>query len=932
MLAPRDSHLDKAWNVVFQLLHGRLTLDDLAKQVADASLPALQARVDGLLRQLTLHKEQDNEARLRTLFVDLAHDGGKRVEFGRFGELLGTELAGIVFTAHPTFSLSADAYAAALELMRQGAVSARPHGANGSAARGIAVRRHAPPTLQDELELSTVAIRHLRKAIRRLLRVAVDVAAELYPRDYRALRPQLVTVATWVGFDLDGRTDIGWSKSLSCRYQLALSGLAELGASLAELRETHSDYSPAVADAFHTIARSLAAFAECFEIGLDALGREAEDSTRLGKLNRLALEKRPLKQDAIGAIDGALEALLEAAPTDALAKDVIVFRAEWQSVGLGLARLHFRLNSAQLHNAIRPDIALSAQPGQSQSRRHFLAEVTRLLDGVTPVNVHYGTVAREQTTAKRVFMLVAQFQKHFDGRTPMRLLIAESDTPFTLLAALYYARLFGAEKHVEISPLFETADGLHHGDRVIAEVLDNPHFVHYIRLQKRFCVQLGFSDSGRYIGQPAASLAIERFKLRLIRLWQARGFGDVQLLFFDTHGESIGRGAHPRSLADRFLYTHSREVRQRLAELPAPHKHEVSFQGGEGYLWFASERTSFAVLTDLVSARLGRIESRADALYTHTGWALDFFLTLKDYQERLTRHRGYLALVNTFGRNLLYPTGSRAMQRQSGGRTSPSMESIAEMRAIPNNAILHQLGYLVNSFAGVGRAADQSPETFLAVLDDSDRLERVLSLALAARERSDVAMFEAYVQLLNANYWLDRTSQSLDRQWNRVLRRISRVLEDTFQYDAIAGFVRRLRRDAADLDDVLERRNAGGSWSSADALARLHTLRLALIQLIYLKAMEIPQFSSRLEVSLATLVERLLHLDVPDTIETLRKIFPAAPPSDDTDVYAERDTYVRASPSGYAAEHAQIFDPVERAYGLILELSALIALHVGAYG
>ena len=103
------------------------------------------------------------------------------------------------------------------------------------------------------------------------------------------------------------------------------------------------------------------------------------------------------------------------------------------------------------------------------------------------------------------------------------------------------------------------------------------------------------------------------------------------------------------------------------------------------------------------------------------------------------------------------------------------------------------------------------------------------------------------VQLLNANYWLDRTSQSLDRGWNRELRRISRILEDAFDYDSMARFVRRLRRDAADLDDVLEQREVQGSWSSADALARLHTLRLALIQLIYLKAMEIPQFSSRLE-------------------------------------------------------------------------------------
>jgi phosphoenolpyruvate carboxylase len=193
-------------------------------------------------------------------------------------------------------------------------------------------------------------------------------------------------------------------------------------------------------------------------------------------------------------------------------------------------------------------------------------------------------------------------------------------------------------------------------------------------------------------------------------------------------------------------------------------------------------------------------------------------------------------------------------------------------------------------------------------------------------------MFEAYAQLMNPNYWLDRTSQSLDREWNKVLRRVSRVLEGTFAYDDVARFVRVLRQDAASLDDVLEQRHATGAWSSADALTRLHTLRLALIKLVYVKAMEIPQFSSRSEVSLATLVERLLHLDVPETVAALRKIFPAAMPADDTEVYAERDTYVRTAPSGYAAEHAQIFEPVERAYRLILELSALIALHVGAYG
>ena len=931
MLAPRDNHLDKSWTIVFQLLHGRLTLDDIAKQVADSAMPALQARVDGLLRQLSFHEEQDNEARLRRLFRGLAYDGRGLVDFTVFERLLGTELAGIVFTAHPTFSLSEEANEIALDLMRASSAGMRTNGSHAPPRR-VTVHRAAAPTLQQEADASTVAIRNLRKAMRRILRVAVEVAAELYPDDYRRLVPRFFTAATWVGFDLDGRTDIGWNRSLSCRYQLALAGLEELHGGLRDMRERHADATPAIAEAFDAIARALGALTECFEMGVEALGRETDDTVRLGRLNRLALEKRALKQDAIGAIDAALAALLESDLSPTQCRDVLVFRAEWLGVGLGLARLHFRLNSVQLHNAIRPDIALNAAPGESPSRRHFLAAVTSLLDNVTPVNVHYGTVAREQTTAKRVFMLAAQFQKHFDGRTPVRMLIAESDTPFTLLAALYYARLFGVESQVEISPLFETADGMHHGDRVISELLENKHFLDYVQRQGRFCVQLGFSDSGRYIGQPAATLAIERFKLRLIRLWEARGLQGVQLLFFDTHGESIGRGAHPRSLEDRFLYTHSSEVRRRLNDLATPHKHEVSFQGGEGYLWFASERTALAVATDLLNARLTRPSTaRADALYAQSGWALDFFLTLKATQERLGRHRGYLALINTLGRSLLYPTGSRPAKRQGGGRSSAGIETIAELRAIPNNAMLHQFGYLVNSFAGLGVATNQSPETFLAVLEGSERLERILSLALAARVRSDVTMFEAYVQLMNANYWLDRTSQSLDRGWNRVLRRISEVLGDVFDYDSIGRFVRRLRRDAADLDDVLEQRQVEGGWSSGDALTRLHTLRLALIQLIYLKAMEIPQFSSLMEISLNELVERLLYLDVPETVATLRRIFPAAQAADETEVYAERDTYARAS-SGYAAEHAQIFAPIERAYRLMLELSALIALHVGAYG
>jgi hypothetical protein len=79
MLAPRDNHLDTAWGIAFQLLHGRLSLDDVAKQIADARMPALQARVDGLLRQMSFHKEADNEERIARLIEALAHDADGRL-------------------------------------------------------------------------------------------------------------------------------------------------------------------------------------------------------------------------------------------------------------------------------------------------------------------------------------------------------------------------------------------------------------------------------------------------------------------------------------------------------------------------------------------------------------------------------------------------------------------------------------------------------------------------------------------------------------------------------------------------------------------------------------------------------------------------------------------------------------------------------------
>lgn len=931
----RREHLSAAYDIADALMDGSRTLEDLSTDLAARGKRCLDGRLAGLARQWSEKSPKENRKRLEALVDGIAHDlSGDKRAFAEFKQLIEDEVAGFVVTAHPTFSLSDSAWTYAKAYM--GAV-ADGDAAVQRATENISVGTVHPtksPTLHQELDYARLAVGNMRRAVRTLYGVIFDRAAALYPDEYRALRPRLATVASWVGFDLDGRTDIDWSLGLLFRYRSALAGLDECLGQMMGVT-----FEGSAVEAWTTIRAGFEELRACFELGARTLedhqASASENQKGLGTLNQLAVENQSRKEAASGRINAAFEELLALDLDHEAWCPAATLYSEWRAIGMGLSHIHFRLNAAQLHNAISAEIQLTKSPDQSAMRRHFLAAISDKLDKVKAKSIHYGTLSREQTTARRVFMLAAQFQKHFDAETPIRMLVAESDTPFTLLTALYYAKLFDVEDHVEISPLFETAIGLERGDRVIAELVENKHFLAYIRRQGRFCLQLGFSDSGRYIGQPAATLAIERFKLRLIRLWKAKGLTDVQLLFFDTHGESVGRGAFPESLKKRFLYTHPPRVRQQLAELGRPEKHEVSFQGGEGFLWFMAESTALASLADFLEVRFDSYSADDDKLYQEKGWSLDFFLTLVEYQNHLTDHKGYIRLIDGIGRSLLFPTGSRSLRRQGGGAVHQRLERISQIRAIPHNAVLQQLGYLANSCGGLGTAIARSPDLFENIHQNSDRLKMVTSLAVNALARSDVGVIEAYAKLLSPGYWLDRADETSAVERRGQLRRLSKLLEGLFESDSVDACIRKLRRDAGTLTDCVQDEGVMAAFDSAspDAeLFELHQIRIGLIQYIFLKAMEIPRFSSRFDISLEELLVELLHLEVPDTVAQLRKIFPEAPVERNDEVFGEESTYEGSAASGYEDAHRQIFDKMEQAYGQVLEISGLIALKAGAFG
>jgi phosphoenolpyruvate carboxylase len=620
------------------------------------------------------------------------------------------------------------------------------------------------------------------------------------------------------------------------------------------------------------------------------------------------------------------DAAIAAAGTEDKLK-LAVARAGLVSHGLALAHTHTRLNAAQLHNVVRQRLGIADPPEDPSHRRALFAAINAALDTVQPIPVDFGALLSEQASAARLMMTVAQIVKHVDGSAPVRFLIAETETGYTLLVALWLAKLFGIEKQIEISPLFETAEALEQGAVVLDEALRSPHYREYLKTTGRLALQFGYSDSGRYVGQLAASYLIERLRLKIGETLARHHVSGVEVILFDTHGESIGRGAHPGSLSDRLKYLSPTASRQALNRAGLAVREESAFQGGDGYLLFGTPELASATITRIAEQTYhpaaGPIE---DPVYAAPDFSADFFATVRAAMEALVEDAGYGAILGAFGPALLDKTGSRPSARQADGVASAArIRHPRELRAIPNNAILQQLGWCANTLQGLGAAAARHPEIFAEMKDKSRRFHRALDLASHALAHSNMDVLRAVVATLDPGTWLDRAARTQMPGRREALVGVARALE---RLDIWADAQSMFRRISA---DHLALRVA---WPDAPHMASreilLHALRLALIHRIWLLATEISDFSPRHGVTRPVLEAAILRLDIEASLQLLAEIFPSA-----TDPAADCDYGEPAAPratAAYAREHREIFAPMQRLFGMVREIATAITHEVGAFG
>ncbi|MBS1066996.1 phosphoenolpyruvate carboxylase [Gluconobacter cerinus] len=851
------------------------------------------------LRQYVGLEDADPTERLKQV-------AAKLVEQAPSPEALTKPAIAAVFTAHPTFALADHVYALMAE---------RASNPEAPLSCLTTHRRSAPPTLADEQSLALAAVLRGRDALDELTTSLIEKMTSRWANEADHVDPSPVILASWVGFDTDGRNDIGWWDTIRIRLELKLAQLERLESGLTELRLQDTSLAMRVRRAMEAVRTQHAACPRSKSATPEDIRDFAQ--TLIAHREKALLDAKELQPFFRDAASG-----LEA--SDALRLRTL--RAGFMSHGLGIAHIHTRLNAAQIYNVARTRLGLTDDPALPSRRRVLLSRINDALDDLTARHVDFGSLLVEPASAARLMMTMAQILKHIDTGSPIRFLIAETESGYTLLATLWLARLFGIQDHqIEISPLFETESALENGETILEEAFRSPHWRDYLRANGRLSLQFGYSDSGRYVGQLAATNLVERLRMRTLDLLKEHDLEDVALTLFDTHGESIGRGAHPFSLRQRLDYFSPARTRIAFQNAGVGCRVETAFQGGDGYTLFGTGSIAASTIATLAEHVAHVPTSVNDPVYERPDFAADFFSTIALDMGALVNDPGYAALLSAFGPSLIDKTGSRPSARQSDAATVTRITHPSQLRAIPNNAILQQLGWWANVLHGLGSAAQRHPETFEQFVTSSPRFREAMDFARQALAHSDLEVLRATIRQLDPGTWLDRASKAQDEEERQNFLTISHGLEVLRFWTSAPAMFRRIQTDHIALR---------AAWPDAPHMEPreklLHAIRFALIDRLWVLSTRIPYFGPRNSLTRDSITNLILCLDIPRSLHLLDDLFPVSGPSVANLDFGEPGD--AGEESGFAREHREIFQPLERSFNLLREIGVAIMHTNRAFG
>lgn len=951
-----------AFELSRELEAGRLSLDDFSSMIKILSDRALMSRAQNM-RSYIGEKNIDDAGsdliRFRGYVHEVAHVDGKLISFDEFKAEFERPRKGVVFTAHPTFSMPQAMREFLIELIEKPELALE-----ADFKERLNKLEHRPDVdldLMSEQNQAQVALKNAGLARREFHKIILEEAKRLYPEQWTELLPCVVNLNSWVGYDLDGRTDIRWYDSLCFRLKEKRDQLQQhstsIETSLYKLQEDEKQSASFLQAAYKMIRSEIDALdgslilfsvdeptpADISKAANFLTGDVGEDGSTLtsgifsgvSKTVGISKKDRPLRSSLKPLLDSVCSAI-GACSTDASLFVLTELKTELMSSGLTTSHIHIRINAMQLHNAIRKPLGGGSVDVSSLVS---LSKLDGMILNDDTETVNFKCLALERSTAVRQFIVISQILKYIDGDAPIRLLIAECEHSLTVLSALYFAKLFGIEERVDISPLFETERAMERGAEIIKALLKLKSYRDYVLKRGRISIQTGFSDAGRFMGQIPATLAIEKLQRRIASILNNANLGHIEVLIFNTHGESMGRGAHPSSLKDRFDYVLTPYVRNAYNEKELRLHHEISFQGGDGYVFFGSETLAKATLLEFVRSHHIEGGEFSDVLYDNPDFNEDLFEHVKTYQTKLFENKNYQSSLGALETNLLFKTGSRKTKRQFDGRQDNRVAA-AKMRAIPHNGVLQQFGFLANVISGFGSALLYDKEQFANIYQNSARARSLIGMIARARQLSSVKTLVAYASIFNDAFWVTRPIENMETPLKVPCLLLAGLLRGDERHDRFMHLATYLREDDIYLHDLFKELGLDEWQGQADGHERdeviesdmLHALRIALIMHIYLLGGRLPILAARNDLTHKDIMRMVLSLRIDDALTPLREAYPRAKPEQADYDIAEEASYMVDEGSDFEELNDRLIDPMVESYDLIRRVGVGIGHHYRAYG
>ena len=942
-----------ALDISRRLEKNKLNYSALEALIQRLAVGSFGLRADRLKSYMGKTDKKENIEDVSKIIRSLAFEDGKLIVFKEFNQKLAKEIFGIVLTAHPTFGMT---YEMMLELAKLATSKNKDKKLSDKELKLIVKevfkteqRPEKKITLDFEHTLSMSALKFLQQSLRTLYEVIVKISKELFSNEYYKIKPQIFRLHTWVGYDVDGRGDIFWNNSFSKRLEVKIDQLVLYSNSIDKiLKRCKNKY---LNEELSKIKLSLTKSIKCNSIALKKFSQKGfvEDFSSIKEVSNFLHKNRKTlltnTEPVIAHLNSLIDNIVKKKNTSEKKQidDLVILKIEIMNFGLGLGRTHIRLNANQLNNAISKEIDLSGDPNDPSNKRTYLRIISKMIDNVKPAKINFGSIYEENMNARRYFMLTKQILKYIDENQSIRFLIAECDYSLTVMTALYFSKLFGVDKKIDISPLFETRKGLEIGHDVVRTLLKNNNFKKYVLSRKKLAVQTGFSDAGRYLGQSAAVLSIENLQRKIAKVLYDQNMNEVKLLIFNTHGEAIGRGGHPVSLGDRLKYVNCNYTRKKLKEWDIDLIQEMSFQGGDGYQYFMNHDLGFASISRILEFCFDQdsVEEH-DPLYESADFGIEFVNTIKNFNTEIMDDPNYAALLNVFGSNLTHSTGSRAIKRH----VDSSMKTLAyhpsQTRAIPQNSILQQLGMLANSLGGIGRFIRKDQKNFIRYYKESERFKRIMDIVQHAFAFSDIEVLKAYIDCFDPGMWLSWSTRTADSQRSEDMKEVANLLEKFDIHWRLHKVYRNLHQEYMEIRNWILGRKLRGRIAvgrgriiekeTRDELLLMHGIRVAIFHEIFLLSVRIPKFSDQAGTSRDEVIAKLIRFDIFDAVSILRKIFPTGKLKASNTGFSDKSDYVSEGNINYTKEEKAIFQQLEALYECARRVSNGITHFIGSVG